>query len=156
MNKTDFLEGPASNTKQEWLFWIARHEGTEDVVARAFAGLRADDLRFEHNSKKWRIREGDVWMDDPTQRTLADARDFVREVNERCVGPSREAERMFYRRGKLSFVNAVLRFVQADRRIATSKDDWQKVETEAGSGWRLVATEENGGDDRVRRMWGRP
>lgn len=93
-------------------------EFSDESLALRFAVLRADDLRFVDVWGKWLIWDGHRWAIDETRRAF----DFAREV---CRASSAECNSNAAKQlASAKTVAAVHRLSQADRKLATTIEQW--------------------------------
>jgi putative DNA primase/helicase len=93
---------------------------TEDAVARRFAEISADTLRYCHSTGAWFEWNGIVWRKNETQVAFHWARLLARELSEG------ETTKVLTAAQKASFASAVERFGRADPTLAVTIDYWDR------------------------------
>jgi putative DNA primase/helicase len=93
---------------------------TEDSVALAFADRYREELRFDHDVKKWFLWTGARWRFETTCLAFSQARDLVRELAEGMPDKVRLIT------SKAAFCGSVERFARADRAFAVTSEIWDK------------------------------
>jgi putative DNA primase/helicase len=93
---------------------------TEDSVALAFADRYRDELRFDHDVRKWFVGTGARWKCETTCLAFSQARDLVRELAKGM------ADKVRLITSKAAFCGSVERFARADRAFAVTSDIWDK------------------------------
>ncbi len=93
---------------------------TEDGVARRFAELYGDKLRFCHDSGAWFKFDGNIWREDRVGLAFQWARELARELSEN------EPDKTRFIASKASFAGAVDRLARSDPAFATTIDFWDR------------------------------
>lgn len=88
---------------------------TEDAIARTFAEVRKDELRFDHHRGAWFHLEDGIWRLDETKLAF----DFIRDLCHEMNPSDPKTERAGTARG-------VETFARADRAFAVTSDLWDR------------------------------
>jgi hypothetical protein len=88
----------------------------EDSVARAFAELHHDDLRYCHTAQKW---NGAIWRREDTRFAFDLARDLAHEL-----ARDTESAKAIVSAERAAFAAGVERFAKADRAFAVTGTTW--------------------------------
>jgi putative DNA primase/helicase len=109
-----------------------RQEFTDDALALAFADAYAGELRYVAALGKWMVWDGRRWLTDETLIARHKAREICRRLASRC-NHKKTAKTI----ASAKTIAAVERLAQADRRIASTVDQWDAdpwlLNTPAGS-----------------------
>jgi putative DNA primase/helicase len=93
---------------------------TEDSVALAFTDRYRDELRFDHDVRKWFVWTGTRWKCETTCLAFSQARDLVRELAKGMPDKVRLIT------SKAAFCGSVERFARADRAFAVTSNIWDQ------------------------------
>ena len=91
---------------------------SEDSVALGFVQRHAENLRFDHDRKRWYVWNDVRWQEDGTAKAYSFARDLSRIMAED------ESASVQKGAGRAAFAAGVERLAQADQRIAITGDLW--------------------------------
>lgn len=93
-------------------------EATEDGVARLFAKLHGDTMRFDHDAGRWFRWSGSQWAEDRTGTAFA----FCRVLARDAYGPLSERAQKSARRA--AFASGVEKFARTDPGLAVTAEHW--------------------------------
>lgn len=93
---------------------------TEDSVALAFAELYGDDLRYDHQAKRWYVWNGCVWKPDQTRLVYTTMRDLTRTLSKNL---DESAQKNF---GRSAFARGVEHHARCDRDLAVTSQQWDQ------------------------------
>ena len=88
---------------------------TEDAIARAFAEMRKDELRFDHHRGAWFHLEDGIWRLDETKLAFDLIRDLCHEMNP--ADPKTE---------RAGTARGVETFARSDRAFAVTSELWDR------------------------------
>ncbi|MEO8685609.1 MAG: phage/plasmid primase, P4 family [Devosia sp.] len=91
---------------------------TEDGAALGFAARFSEELRYDHDARKWYEWIGSRWQPDKMKVAFHLVRELARELAASTTGKEAAAVR------KTSFVAGVERFAQADPHFAVTSEIW--------------------------------
>jgi putative DNA primase/helicase len=93
---------------------------TEDSVALAFAELCGEDVRYDHQAKKWHVWDGRVWKIDQTRLVYSTMRDLTRTISKEL---DESAQRNF---GRSAFARGVEHHARCDQNLAITSQQWDQ------------------------------
>ena len=93
---------------------------TEDSCALRFAAKFRDRLKYDHDSGKWFVWDGNLWRPNNTSLAFQHAREVVRSI---AVA---EKDRVRFIASKTAFAAGVERFAKADTCFAVTSDYWNR------------------------------
>jgi putative DNA primase/helicase len=93
---------------------------TEDSVALAFAELYGNDVRYDHQAKRWFVWTGNVWRPDETRVAYATMRALARDVSK---GLDDSVQKNF---GRSAFARGVEHHTKADHTLAVTSKRWDQ------------------------------
>jgi putative DNA primase/helicase len=91
---------------------------TEDSAAQEFVDLHENELRYDHNVRKWYRWNDNYWVRDDTALAFHWSRELARRLAQD------QDNRARYITSKVSFAANVEKFARCDPRMAVTRDYW--------------------------------